>query len=181
MTQPPSFNDGNANRKKRAAGVPVRSRRELPIFTKALIAIGACALLVGSYAIFVWIPNENQRLLEHDLKVFALLYHEYNAEYDRAPSRLDDLESFAREHAVGINSSDMYDAPRAFEMIRKGRFVVIWDAVLLSNGDENDKYVLGYESSASEDGRLVMLAGGSLRYVTGEEFEALPRIKTRSD
>ena len=51
-----------------------------------------------------------------------------------------------------INPLDMYDAPRAFEMIRKGRFVVIWDAVLLSDGDENDKYVLGYESSASEDG-----------------------------
>lgn len=161
--------------------VESHTRRGLSKRAKALIAIGVVGLFVVSYVIFVWIPNENRQRLEHDLKVFALLYHEYNAEHDRAPSGLADLESFARKHAVGIDLSDMYDAPRAFDMIRDGRFVVIWDAVLLSDGDENDKYVLGYESNVPEGGGLVMYAGGSVRYVTAEEFEALPRIKTRSD
>lgn len=158
-----------------------QTRRGLPKIAKALIAIGVVAILMCACVVLVWLPNKHRQLLEYDFKKLALLYHEYNAAHDKAPSGLTDLESFIPEDQFGINSPDMYDAPRAFEMIRDGRFVIIWDAAILSDGDENEKYVLGYESNASEDGGLVMRAGGSVRYVTAEQFKALPRIKTRAD
>jgi hypothetical protein len=155
--------------------------RGLPTFAKALIALGVVAILVAAYVAFVWLPHANRKLLEYDLKKFALLYHEYNAAHDRSPSSLDDLEAFTPEDTLGINPPETYDAPRAFEMIRSGRFIIIWDAELLPDGDQNEKYVLGYERNASEDGGLVMRAGGSVRYLTAEQFKALPKIKTRGD
>jgi hypothetical protein len=45
----------------------------------------------------------------------------------------------------------------------------------------NDKYVLGHEPKASEVGGLVMRAGGTVRYLTASEFNAMPKIKTRAE
>ncbi|MBI3863304.1 MAG: hypothetical protein HY290_15540 [Planctomycetia bacterium] len=141
--------------------------------------MGGLAILVAAYVMLVWLPNRNRLLLEHDLKKFALLYHEFNDAHGRPPSTLADLESFMPKNT--INAPDFYRAPRAFEMVRNNRFLVLWDAVLLPDGDANDKYVLGYEPESSEVGGLVMRAGGTVRYLTASEFNALPKIRTLAE
>jgi hypothetical protein len=148
---------------------------------KAIIGIGLLAVLALGYALFVFIPERNRLLVEHDLKGFALLYHEFNAAQGRSPGSLADLESFARADSLGGNSGLYFNLARVFEMVRNGRFVIIWDAVFFPDSEENEKYVLGHEPHAAEDGGLVMRASGSVQRLTAAEFNALPRIETRID
>ena len=64
-------------------------------------------------------------------------------------------------------------------MIRGGTFVVRWDARLTGDGQENDRYVLGYESRTPDQGGWVLMGGGGRQHVSAGEFQALPLIPTR--
>jgi hypothetical protein len=101
-----------------------------------------------------------------EIQQFALAYHNYHAAEGVSPARVEDL----------ADSSEAF--PNLYEQIRRGEFVVIWDAVLGRDGDENDKYVLGYEKNVPEQGGWVLRGGGSVRQVTPEQFRSLPKIKT---
>ena len=63
-------------------------------------------------------------------------------------------------------------------MIREGRLVVVWQAVLTDSGQENDQYLLAYPADASKNGGLGLTAAGRAVELTAEEFKKFPRVKT---
>ncbi len=140
-----------------------------------IVFLSACVLgLLVKYRL-------RQLLVEHELKTLALYYHNYYSTHGRAPSCLEDLETFSPPPPLGDGRAAGVDAPLAFEMVREGRFVIIWDAVFYGDSEENEKYVLGYETCTPEKGGRVMRAGGSVRFCTAEEFHACPKIRTVND
>jgi hypothetical protein len=65
-------------------------------------------------------------------------------------------------------------------LIRNGDFVVIWGAKLFADSDKNDAQLLGYEKVVPEKGGMVLMAGGTTRKVSAEEFGRLQRIPIAS-
>jgi len=104
-----------------------------------------------------------------ELAKFALEYHEFNAAHGAAPARLDDLKE--RSSAF----------PNVYTQIEDGRLVVIWNAKLSHDGNENENYVLAYEKTVPEKGGWVIRAGGSVRRMTAEEFQKLPKIEQAAE
>lgn len=102
-----------------------------------------------------------------ELMKFALAYHEFADQNRKGPARLDDLQKKRSEF------------PAAAKLIQDGGFVVIWNAVLFPNSDENDKHVLGYEKAVPDKGGLVLLGGGTIQQMTAEEFKKTPKLPTR--
>ena len=157
------------------ASTPARSSA----VPKVLIAFVVLAVL--GIGVAGWISkynaNLNRKLLIFEIRKFGLLYHEFYAAHGRAPNGLAELKSFTPP----LNSGELHRGERAFDAIRRGQIVIIWSAVFRDDGEENDKYLLGYESTAPEKGGITIRAGGSVREMTAEEFNAYPKIPTLAD
>src|SRR5262245_56798676 len=89
---------------------------------------------------------------------FGMAYHFYNAEKDRPPQQVEDLEAQSSE------------VPTLYKQIQQGEFIVVWNAALCPDGNENDKYVLGYEKGVPDSGGYVLLGGGFVTRMTPEQF-----------
>jgi len=106
---------------------------------------------------------------------FGFFYHLYYEANRSAPSNVEALESFTTEGHISIYPSN--DESEAYRMVRDGQLVVIWNAVIVDDGEENDRYVLAYERDVPENGRLVLTGGGAVRKVTADQLNALPRFR----
>jgi hypothetical protein len=96
----------------------------------------------------------------------GLAYHFFHANHGASPSNLKDLEPAKREF------------PDIAREIEDGQFVVIWNAKLNRDGNENDKFVLAYPKEAEEKGGQVLLGGGSFQELTAEAFRGMPKAET---
>ena len=101
----------------------------------------------------------------NQLRAFAKAYHSYADSTKMSPTSLADLKS------------DWATFPRVREDIESGQFVVAWGVSLERSATVNDRYVLGYEVDAPQNGGLVLLGGGTIRQVNAEEFAQLGRFK----
>ncbi len=140
-----------------------------------VVDLGCIVGVAGmAYFVFVYLPEQHRLITKHSLRELAFLYHNYHHVYRRSPSNLEDLLRY-EEQAGSMSGTSLATA-----MVREGRFILIWDAVLFPDGEENEKYVLGYEADVSQQGGLVM-RGGSVYSMSAEAFHRLPKIPTRSD
>jgi hypothetical protein len=106
--------------------------------------------------------------LDYELKGLAMDYHNFHEEEGRGPANVEELKQFS--------STALPSSGGLSEAIDRGEFVVIWNAALFPAAEENEKYVLGYETKVPESGGLVLFGGGSVRNVSAEEFKTLPPI-----
>ena len=131
------------------------------------------ALLLLAATAAVWHNARRMREVDERLRFsqellcVALAYHRFAEDRGVSPHGLADIEA------------ERGTFPQVYDMIRGGSFVVRWEAQLTGDGEENDKYVLGYESKAPSEGGWVLMGGGGRRDVSAGEFHALPLIPTR--
>jgi hypothetical protein len=101
----------------------------------------------------------------NQLRAFAKAYHNFAESTKMSPTSLTDLKP------------DWGTFPRVREDIESGQFVVEWGVSLARSATENDRYVLGYEVDAPQNGGLVLLGGGTVRQATAKEYAQLGRFK----
>lgn len=170
---PPAMPESNPTG---SATVAVGLQQLSTLSTLLLVLCLSGAYVIGSVIWRFEAEARERKLLTDELKRLVFMYHEFRDTFRRSPSNLDEL--VATLDLYRLRSRKFYHVPRAIEMIFQRRFVMIWDAKLLGDGDLNDKYILGYESTAPESGGLVMSAGGSVRELTANEFVRLQKIAT---
>jgi hypothetical protein len=102
---------------------------------------------------------------EQQLRAFAAAYHGFLDSHRVSPTNLGDLKS------------SWGSFKQVAEDIVSGQFIVVWGAALENTASANDKYALGYEVDVPERGGTVLLGGGTVRYVSAEEFGRLGQFK----
>jgi hypothetical protein len=131
----------------------------------------AMLLMAGLAGVWNHVRKTHEALarlaFNQELLCTALAYHRFAENHGFPPRGLADIEE------------DKKNFPQVFEMLRNGDFVVRWNAQLTGNGEENDKFVLGYESKVPSEGGWVLLGGGGRMQVGKDTFLALPLIKTK--
>ena len=145
------------------------------ILRRNVFGVGCVILLTGLLVAAVWSRyHARQKLAESGFRLLGIHYHNYHFEHGRGPRSLSDLESFVAHEESGtlVRPEDEY----VFDMIREGRFVVVWEAVF--DGEPLGERILGYEARATERGGFVLLADGFVDYCTPSQLSAIPEIAT---
>jgi hypothetical protein len=143
-------------------------------------AILAIVVLAMAFRYF-WIEyeaNQAELRLAHEMKVFALAYHEIaqgegqlnvneagvvKIDWERRPGP-DKLEDLAVVEA---------SFPELAKRIRQRTFIVVWKARLLPTEEENGRVFLGYELGIEERGGWVLMANGLPKKVNAQDFRQL--------
>ncbi len=143
----------------------VRRQRVLMWVVAALLVLASVGALWQNA---LRMRETNDRLRFHqELLCMAIAYHRFAEDHGVSPGSLNDIET----------EKDTF--PQVFEMIRCGDFVVRWDAKLTGDGHDNDRYLLGYVSTAPSQGGWVLMASAGRQQVSAGEFHSLPLIPTR--
>ena len=114
----------------------------------------------------------------NNIKEFGLMYHLYFEEHGYSPSGVSDLQNDTPSSPY-TDADDFDRVPQVFEAIERGEFIVVWDAAIAAQAENNSDCVLAYEASASESRGLVLHGDGVVMNMTAEDFNALPLIGTR--
>jgi hypothetical protein len=106
------------------------------------------------------------RVSKKEVNAFGLSYHEFFSTKKAPPKSLDDV--------AGAKAS----FPALAEQIKKGDFIVIWNADLMSPDNKGKEVVLGYEKIVPEKGGIVLLTDGGFVEMNAAEFNKLPKAAT---
>ncbi len=131
------------------------------MLARSLLSIIAASAIVFSGC------QARSRARMAEIQQFGFAYHEYHAAKKQSPRSIEDLRDQVSKF------------PELADDIRSGQFVVIWNAVLNPDGNENDKYVLGYEKQVPERGGLVLRGGGVVEKMTPEVFAKIPALQVK--
>jgi hypothetical protein len=107
----------------------------------------------------------------------ALLWHQFVDVNCRSPASLEELEQFAKTDPRA--AADIRKLEWIVGEIRQERFLLIWNADFGPESFKKDA-VLGFDADAERSGGMVMLAEGSVRWMTVEEFRAASHIPVAS-
>lgn len=167
----------NTNTPSNTAGSSAPRSGRLSCLPIAL-AVGVLFVSVIATLVFFYVRAQHRHTIRVGLLSFGLRYSEYHLVHGHFPSSLDELEADISD-PFGVNEPPDVDDSLAYEMVRDGRFVVIWNATTtLAGTPEGADYVLGYESDVSERGGFVMLGDLSVHYMSAADFGRLPKIGT---
>jgi len=97
---------------------------------------------------------------QNDLKQIGLAYHNLLAATNKAPTRVEDLAPFYENDA------------RLTGALREGRLVFLYGAHIKDMVQGTSNTVLGYTKETPTDGGSVLMADGSVRTMTAQEFQA---------
>jgi len=107
------------------------------------------------------------------LSKLGMAYHGFNSVKRRPPASTQELAAYLTERN---------DNPEAIALLidplKQGDIILIWNAILVTDGDTNDKYVLGYEKNVPESGGYMVTGGGFVQPVTAQQFASRPKIAT---
>jgi hypothetical protein len=103
--------------------------------------------------------SSTSAVAKKDVQSFGLAYVEFLGEKKASPKGIDDLA--AKKSTFG----------KLPDQIKDGTFVVVWNATLSQNGNENDKLVIGHEKNAADKGGLVLFGGGTVEQLTADAFK----------
>jgi hypothetical protein len=84
----------------------------------------------------------------------------------QSPNGIEELASYITEHAKPDDEVASESATR----LREGDIVMFWNVVLNGAGDENEKYVLGFEAAVPRAGGYLVTGGGSVVLVSPKSF-----------
>lgn len=108
------------------------------------------------------------------LSQLGMAYHGFNMAEGRPPAGIQDLADYLAERINNSNAAAVLIDP-----LKRGRLVLIWNAVLTSDGEANGKFILGYEKNVSVTGGYIVTGGGFVQLITPEQFALLPKIANR--
>ncbi len=101
------------------------------------------------------------------LAKLGIAYHGFHTARGRAPAGIDELVSYLKESSQENDEVSSESAKRLSE----GAIVMYWNAALHDDGDENEKYVLGFEAAVPRNGGYLITGGGTVVLVTGTSFK----------
>lgn len=153
----------------------VAGPRRFPIVAVVIVA-GVILIALVAVVLFRPVANMANQVNRRDLALLALWYHEYNGANARSPTNLEELAAFTKGPDQPFRPAEPDDS--VLDRIRNGQIVIIWDAKF-GSGEQNDRFVLGYEAKAPTKGGLVIRGGGSVEYMSAKQFNALPKIETK--
>jgi hypothetical protein len=103
------------------------------------------------------------QLQKSELSEIHDIYKQYLKNYGRPPKQLSDLDKLPSLKA----------SPGGLQAFQKGQYIVVWGVDI----DKEAGMVLAYEKDAPKQGGVVLLADGSVRKMSAEEFKAAPKKK----
>ena len=129
------------------------------------LLLGAFFLCVSGCAELPGKSVENKR----DLQAIGLQYHEYVAEFERAPPSLKDLAEFEGRYNPENNT-------RCKSALKTDEYVVIWSYDVAKDLSRNGNLILAYHKAVPENGGYVCFADGAVELLTREQFEATAKV-----
>lgn len=113
------------------------------------------------------LPAVGRHAVMNDLRQLGVAYPQYVATAGQGPAKLADWTELKA------------DAPKVYEAIEDGRYVVIWGVRLLAVANDAglSNTILAYEKDAPNQGGGVLMADGSVKTMTAPEFQAAPKAK----
>jgi hypothetical protein len=134
--------------------------------TAMLVAIALAAMLACAGPMQKVRQAAQRAKEQNDLKQIAIEYLNYESTNGKSPATLDEFLTFF-DKSVGPNpiSADL----------KSGKYIIYLDVKLknLPSGTQNT--VLGYEATVATAGGPVVMADGSARVMSAEEFNAAAR------
>jgi len=112
---------------------------------------------------------KDRRQVTDDMMKIARMYFQYEIDHmGRPPGKLNDLEEYLATDS------------RAYQGIKEGRFIVIWNASTKNQPAGQAETVRIYEAKEDAYGvRIVFTADGVNHTMDTAEFNAAPKAKTR--
>jgi hypothetical protein len=99
----------------------------------------------------------------NDLKELGVAFHSHVSTNNRGPAKLEDLAPFYNNDA------------KMTERLKEGIYVFYWNVNPTSLTQGTSNTVLAYEADAPSKGGAVLMADGSVKRMTAEEFQAAPK------
>ena len=111
-------------------------------------------------------------------RMLGLQHLEFCSANESGPKDVDEFRTFKAPGMsfVAMNSGEEQTA--IFKEIEDGEIVMVWNADLFDDANQNDKYVLAYEKSVPESGGVVVMGGGSALRLSAEEFAKMELMPT---
>jgi len=97
------------------------------------------------------------------LNEISEMYSVYVKSHQKPPQKPADLVTAANK---AVN-------PLSTQAIQSEEYIVAWGTDLTGN----DNAVLAYHKSVPKEGGLVLLAGGTIRHMSADDFAAAPKAK----
>lgn len=135
-----------------------------------LIGVGSACF---AYYSLVSLPKRQLHHRKTELMVAGLQFHYFYDAHSRPPANLDEFTEYALDS--GAQPRDMSGFSKKIE---SGQIIFYWNSKFLESGWENDQHVLAYESIAPVTGGLVLMGGGSVDYLSADEFAAMTPLPT---
>ena len=102
---------------------------------------------------------------QKELADLGAIYHSHNEGMrGKAPTKVEDLAPYAADHKAG------------YEALKAGKYEFVWNVPLqamMKTG--TDKVVLAYEKDVPTKGGAVVMADGSVKKMTADEFQKSPK------
>jgi hypothetical protein len=128
--------------------------------TSSLLAFVAVPVLAAGCKGQPPIDPEIQ-LQKSELTEIHEIYNQYLKTNQRPPKQLSDLDKLPSVKA----------SPGGLQAFQKGQYIVVWGVDI----DKEPGVVLAYEKDAPKQGGVVLLADGSVKKMSAEEFKAAPK------
>jgi hypothetical protein len=115
--------------------------------------------------------SESDRKTKAEIREIVFVYHNYRDSNNISPRDADDLVRY-------FPNNEKLDA-----LLKGGHYVVVWNAVMeLKEVDSWASHVLIYEDQPDAKGdRWMAMQDGTVRSMTGSEFEKAPKAKTKAN
>lgn len=138
----------------------------MKLFATALV-VAACALTLGCGKVREAAQNAKTA---NELRAIGLACHNYwDKNPGKGPAKAEDLDPFLLEFPV------------ASKGLKDGTFVLFWGTSLtelMKGSVSTSDVVLGYEKDAPAKGGSVLMADGSVRRMTADDFKAAKKAKS---
>jgi hypothetical protein len=104
--------------------------------------------------------GQNQKLV-NDLKQIGLAYHNFNDATNKAPAKAEDLAPYLENNK------------RLIDMLKNGEVVFAWGVTLreIAGTTGASTTVLAYEKAVPTKGGYVLIADGSVKKMTADDFK----------
>ena len=133
--------------------------------TRLLLSVGVCFALTN----VVSARQVDPRRIVNDLKQLGLAYHNYNDANKKAPAKGADLGPFIENDK------------RLLGLLENKDIVFLYGVNLIDiiNGAGTSNTVLAYEKDAPTKGGAVLMADGSVKKITVDEFKKATLAKPK--
>jgi hypothetical protein len=114
--------------------------------------------------------------VKQDLGNLYIAYHFFYGDMGRAPRDAEELLAYESPAAESL-TRNAESQTRARNALSSGEYVVIWNAVLKPEAEQNAGFVLMYHKDTPIRGGAVCYQDGKVKVLMPDEFEKAPKAQ----